>query len=44
MISVQIEVSLAEAAVRLRVHAFGEGRPLAEVAREVVGRRLRVER
>jgi hypothetical protein len=43
MISVQLDVGLAEAAVRLRAHAYAAGRPLAEVAREVVGRRLRLE-
>jgi len=44
MVSVQLGVSLAEAAVRLRAHAYAEGRPLAEVARAVVERRLRLER
>ena len=44
MVSVQLDVGLAEAAVRLRAHAYAEGRPLAEVARAVVERRLRLER
>jgi len=43
MISVQLGVSLAEALVRLRARAWGEGRPLAEVAADVVARRLRFE-
>jgi hypothetical protein len=44
MVSVQLAVSLSEASVRLRAHAYVEGRPLAEVARDVVGRRLRLSR
>jgi hypothetical protein len=43
MISVQLEVSLAEALVRLRAHAYGNSRPIAEVAADVVARRLRFE-
>jgi hypothetical protein len=43
MISVQLEVSLAEALVRLRAHAYGNDRPIAEVAADVVARRLRFE-
>jgi hypothetical protein len=41
MISVQLDVSLAEALVRLRAHAYASGRPLGEVAQDVVARRLR---
>jgi hypothetical protein len=41
MISVQLGVSIAEAQVRLRAHAFATGRPLVAVAEDVVGRRLR---
>ena len=44
MVSAQLEISLTEAAVRLRAHAYAEDRPLAEVAREVVARRLRLGR
>jgi hypothetical protein len=44
MISVQLDVSLAEASVRLRAHAYADGRPLAEVARDVVERRLCLSR
>ncbi|MDQ3103986.1 MAG: GAF and ANTAR domain-containing protein [Actinomycetota bacterium] len=36
MVMIQLRVSLAEAMVRLRAHAFAEDRRLAEVAREVV--------
>jgi hypothetical protein len=43
MTSVQLGVSIAEALVRLRGHAFAEGLPLSAVAVEVVGRRLRLE-
>ncbi|HTA15787.1 MAG TPA: GAF and ANTAR domain-containing protein [Solirubrobacteraceae bacterium] len=39
MISVQLGVSLDEAFVRLRAHAFAEGLPLRTVAREIVTRR-----
>jgi ANTAR domain-containing protein len=41
MISVQLGVSLEEAFVRLRAHAFASGGALGDVAGEVVGRRLR---
>ena len=43
MVAVQLGVSVAEALVRLRAYAFGNGRPLAEVARDVVARRLRFD-
>jgi hypothetical protein len=41
MISVQLGVSLAEALVRLRAHAYAEDRLIADVAADVVARRLR---
>lgn len=41
MVSVQLEVSIAEALIRLRAYAFGNNRPLSEVAEDVVTRRLR---
>ena len=41
MISVQLGVSLEEAFVRLRAHAFAAGTPLDDVADHVVTRRLR---
>jgi len=40
MISAQLGVSLAEALVRLRAHAYAGDRLIAEVAAEVVARRL----
>jgi hypothetical protein len=43
MVSAQLEVSLADASVRLRAHAFASGRPLADVARDIVARRLRLD-
>ncbi|MHB1498881.1 MAG: GAF and ANTAR domain-containing protein [Acidimicrobiales bacterium] len=41
MVAAQLEVSIGQALVRLRAHAFGNGRPLSEVAKDVVGRKLR---
>ena len=43
MISVQLGVSIEEAFVRLRAHAFSAGTPLDDVAGDVVGRKLRFE-
>jgi hypothetical protein len=43
MLSVQLGISLDEAFVRLRGHAFATGQDLRHVARDVVGRRLRLE-
>lgn len=41
MISVQLSVSVADALVRLRARAFRDGRPLADLAADVVARRIR---
>lgn len=43
MVAAQLEVSVAEALIRLRAHAFGNDRPLKQVAEDVVGRRLRFD-
>jgi hypothetical protein len=43
MVSVQLGISVAEALVRLRAHAFATDRPLTEVAGEVVARTLRFD-
>lgn len=43
MISAQLGVSIDEAFVRLRARAFGDGRPLRQVAGDVVARRLRLD-
>ncbi len=44
MISVQLGVGVELALARLRAHALATGRPLPEVAVEVVARRLRLSR
>lgn len=41
MVSAQLDMSVAQALVRLRAHAFGNQRPIADVAGDVVARRLR---
>jgi hypothetical protein len=41
VISVQLEVGLAEALVRLRAHAYARDRPITEIAADVLARRLR---
>lgn len=43
IVAVQLGVGLDEAFVRLRAHAFVVGRPLGEIAREVVAHRLRLK-
>jgi len=43
MVSVQLGVTVGQALVRLRAHAFGNDRPLADVARDVVARKLRFD-
>ena len=43
MIAAQLEVSVGDALIRLRAHAFGNDRPLTDVARDVVARRLRFD-
>ena len=43
MISVQLEISITEALIRLRAHAFSSDRPIADVAQDVIARRLRLE-
>lgn len=43
MIASQLEVSIGQALIRLRAHAFGNDRDLTDVARDVVDRRLRFD-
>jgi ANTAR domain len=43
MISAQLEVGIVEALIRLRSHAYASGRPVAEVAADVIARRLRFD-
>lgn len=42
MVSIQLHVPVEEAMVRIRAHAFVEGRPVGEVAGDIVARRLRL--
>lgn len=42
MVSAQLGVSAADALVRLRAHAYAEGRTLSEVAADILGKRLRL--
>lgn len=44
MVMIQLSVRLEEAAARLRGHAYATDRRLAEVARDVVARRVRLDR
>jgi hypothetical protein len=44
MVMVQLGVSLVQALTRMRAYAFAEDRPLGEVARDVVARRLSFDR
>lgn len=43
MVTVQLGVPLAEAMLRLRAHAFASGRPLQDVARDVLAQRLTLD-
>ncbi len=43
MVSVQLDVSVADALIRLRAFAFSSDRKLADVAADVVARRLRLD-
>jgi hypothetical protein len=40
MIMIQLGVTITEALVRLRAYAYAEGRPVSDVARDVVARRI----
>ena len=42
MVSVQQEISVIEAVIRLRAYAFSHDRLLADVAEDVVAHRLRL--
>lgn len=44
MVMVQLGVSLEEALIRLRARAYADGRPLTELAQDVLARTLRFER
>jgi hypothetical protein len=43
MVAAQLDVTVGQALARLRGHAFGNDRPLTDVARDVVDRRLRFD-
>ena len=43
IVSAQLDIPVSDALARLRAHAIGEGRPLRDLARDVVARRLRFE-
>lgn len=43
MVAVQLAITVADALVRLRAYAFTDGRPLQDVADDVVARRLRFD-
>jgi hypothetical protein len=43
MISVQLEISVTDALIRLRAYAFSQDRPLTNVAQDIVDRKLRLE-
>lgn len=43
MVAAQLGIPVVQALIRLRAHAFGNGRSLADVARDVVSRRLRFD-
>jgi hypothetical protein len=43
MVAAQLEVSIGQALVRLKAYAFGNDRPLTDVAKDVVARKLRFD-
>jgi hypothetical protein len=43
MVSAQLGLGLAEALVLLRARAYAQDRPLADVAADVVARRMRLD-
>ncbi|GAB7044283.1 MULTISPECIES: GAF and ANTAR domain-containing protein [Catenuloplanes] len=43
MVMVQLGVTISEAMARMRAYAYAENRPLSEIARDVVARRLRFD-
>lgn len=43
MVAAQLDVTVSQALIRLRAHAFGNSRALTHVARDVVDRRLRFD-
>lgn len=43
MVAAQLDVTVGQALIRLRAYAFGNDRPLTEVAQDVVARKLRFD-
>lgn len=43
MVAAQLGISVRLALIRLKAHAFGNDRPLTDVARDVVARKLRFD-
>jgi AmiR/NasT family two-component response regulator len=43
MLAAQMKIGLDDAFIRLRAHAFGQGRSVLEVARDVLERRIALE-
>jgi hypothetical protein len=43
MVSAQLDISVGQALIRLRAHAFGNNRNLTDVAKDVVARRVRFD-
>jgi hypothetical protein len=43
MVTVQLGVTLADALARIRARAYSDNRPLREIARDIVARRLRLD-
>ena len=43
MAGAQLDISAADALLRMRAHAFAVGRPVADIAADIVGRRLRLD-
>jgi hypothetical protein len=43
MISAELDIGVAEALVRLRADAFANSRPITDIAKDVVQRRLRFD-
>lgn len=42
MVSIQLRIPVADALLRIRAYAFGNGVPVGDVAADIVGRRLRL--
>ena len=43
MVAAQLDISVGRALIRLKAHSFGNDRPLRDVARDVVARKLRFD-